>query len=136
MHKSRLFIAPLTIGMLFAIAMLGGVASAAPAGPAQDHAATIAYWTADRIANAIPREVSPQGKPDFVAPKSPAATAVTKAEATVAAVVAAMAVEAAPVVAARPLRVLHGPPAALSKTSRAKCCSPWTKWTTSAPGPW
>ena len=50
-----------------------GVASAAPPdGKGHSrHDETVAYWTADRIANAKPREVYPAGRPDFVVPQKP-----------------------------------------------------------------
>ena len=78
MHNKRLFIVPLALGSLLLIAMLGGVASAAPGdhgkGQGQDHASVMAFWTADRIASAQPREVIPHGRFGIAETQKPGGT--------------------------------------------------------------
>jgi hypothetical protein len=67
--------AAVVIGALVATVVLVVAAgsAASPQGPGKpDHAAVVAYWTADRVARAVPREVSPDRKPSFAAQGKPA----------------------------------------------------------------
>ncbi len=58
--------------MAAVLGIVSAVSAAAPqAGRAQDHASILAYWTPDRVANAKPREISPDKGPDAIAPQKP-----------------------------------------------------------------
>jgi len=50
------------------VVVAGGSAAPPPGTPKRDRAAVIAYWSAERVAHAIPREVSPDRLPSFPAP--------------------------------------------------------------------
>ena len=57
------FVAAITLA--FAVASGAGAAPRGGQTPANDHARIVQYWSPDRVAKAIPREVSPEKNPGF-----------------------------------------------------------------------
>lgn len=54
-----------TIAATVVLVIVAGGSAAQPGSGKPDRAAVIAYWTAERVARAVPREVSPDRRPSF-----------------------------------------------------------------------
>jgi hypothetical protein len=61
--RKRTLVAALGVLTITGVFAAGAVSSAAAPGGKPDRGAVVAYWTPERIAHAVPREVSPKGKP-------------------------------------------------------------------------
>ena len=57
---------------LVLVLVAGGAAAPPPAPGKRDRGTVIAYWTADRVARAVPREVSPGGLSSSATPRGQA----------------------------------------------------------------